>query len=532
MLKKWISYILPFRITPVAQLKKKRIRDLGNDISGIQEGKPKKILFNSQFCWNHGPVEYTLATSLKLRGHDVRMNACGGLPDYCELQTSATERPLCSSCLKGVLQQFDAFGLPFYVQRDFATDDIFVEAKRIAHEQDIPAILNSDISGVPVGKIAWINLFHYFKGYPFELKEEKEAVFRRCVNSAVLITKLTNRLFDTYRPDVAVTVNGKFLQWAPFAIIAKQRGIPFVTWEDLSIIPSGVIFDYNDIAHEQQVDKIWAEESKEPISEAQRNQLREHFRFWAEGKLTPFAYYDETAIKDEEQIKESLGLRKGVPVVSLFPNVTWDSTSVGFDGAFESMFDWIFKTVAYAQRRPDVEFVVRAHPAEKKLPEMFHSTTPVCKEILQRYDVPENVKLIDPLNPISSYALASISNVVMTYTSTLGIEFALNGKRPWVAGNAYYAGKGFTLDLKSPSHMFDLLDKNQFDNRLTPEEIELAERFACLTRFRRVFPFPYLGAEKFDPPDFNFMRPGGNPVIDDLCDRILNGKHFFDIGKR
>ena len=56
----------------------------------------------------------------------------------------------------------------------------------------------------------------------------------------------------------------------------------------------------------------------------------------------------------------------------------------------------------------------------------------------------------------------------------------LRGKRPWIAGDVTYRGKGFTLDLASREQMYDLLDKNAFHNRLSEDEVKLAQRFAYL----------------------------------------------------
>jgi hypothetical protein len=148
-------------------------------------------------------------------------------------------------------------------------------------------------------------------------------------------------------------------------------------------------------------------------------------------------------------------------------------------------------------------------------------------------DLPRNVHLLEGDHPLSSYALAEASAVVMTYTSTLGVELPLRGIRPWVAAGAYYAGKGFTLDLKSREHMCELLDSNRFDNRLSEREIELAERLVHMARLRKVFTFPHLDDDgRYTPPHFGVFAPGGDAVIDDVCRRIERGPdHFLDVGE-
>ena len=493
-----------------------------------------RVLFNSQFSWSWGTVDYALAAALRLRGHDVRMVACGGLPEYCELQTRLQERPDCRNCLARLAHRFDAFGLPYVVMRNYLTDFELAEATRVACEQRVPDLLALRVSDVPVGKLAHYNLFQYFRATPYRIEGKFEAVFRRCVASAILVARAAQRIIDEYRPDVLVSVNGKFLQWAPFIAAAAQRGIRYVTWEDFRANPPGAIFACGDIAHNTPLDGAWEEELKKPFPESARQQVREFFSGWTQGKLTPWGFYDENSVHDPGAVRGTLGIGPDAPIVSLFPNLGWDGTSVALETAFDSMYDWLLATIEYARRRPDVQFVVRAHPHEVKLPEQFRSETYVCAFLRQEVaDLPRNVHLLEGDHPLSSYALAEASAVVMTYTSTLGVELPLRGIRPWVAAGAYYANKGFTLDLKSRGHMCELLDANHFDNRLSEREIELAERLVHMARLRKVFTFPHLDDDgRYTPPHFGVFAPGGDAVIDDLCRRIEQGPDYFlDVGQ-
>jgi hypothetical protein len=178
--------------------------------------------------------------------------------------------------------------------------------------------------------------------------------------------------------------------------------------------------------------------------------------------------------------------------------------------------------------------VVRAHPAEKNVPLELRSRTPVGAEIKRRFQpLPNNIKLIEGDNPISSYTLAEMAQVNMVYASRFGLEIALRGMRPWIAGDVTYRGKGFTLDLTSKEHMYNLLDANLSDSELSEEQVTLAERFAYLWFFRYEVRLPLL-----HPPDKRFtlstfpeLGPGGHPVLDNLCDAICTGNPFLDMGR-
>ena len=459
----------------------------------VEREKPLRLLFNTQFYWQYAPVEYSLAFALKARGHTIKMVGCGGLPEYCELQTNEINRPNCKDCSAMLANHFDHFRLPFCFVNDFILPQDVEKAQTILSKLSVNELLKFEFKFAPVGELARFNLFQYYHGNSFEITGKIEKIFRKCVHSAILLMIAKNRIVNDFQPDLIVTSNGKFLQWAPLLYVAREKNIRFVTWEDLPLKASGVIFAKDEIAHEQRIDVIWQEERQKLLSEQQRTRIFQHFDLWKKSKITPFRFYDESVIEDRNSIRDMLSLDMNKPVISLFPNVCWDSTSVGFDGAFVSMFDWIFKVVKFAAKRPDLNFVIRAHPAEKKIPQEWKSSTPVCEEIRKRIKkLSPNVQLVESDSPISSYSLGSMSDVLMVYTSTMGIEFALMGLRPWVVTNCYYAGKGFTVDVKTPRQLFALLGHSKFEKRLTPDQIEVAERFAHITRFRRVFSYPFL----------------------------------------
>jgi hypothetical protein len=513
------------------RIKAMRLREEGTTVHVARATRPRRILFNCQFAWPFGHVEYSLASALRLRGHDVRVAICGAGLDYCEQETTHNRRPTCEVCVQRMLRRMDAFGLPYVLMSESLTDPDFDYAHRVSRQTELSQLEELVEAGVPVGKLAFYNQFHFFHGFPFEISGEKEEVFRKCVASAILLTRAAQRMFDEFRPDQMCTVNGKFVQWAPFVYAARQRNIPYCTWEDLRIRTASVTFASNGIGHEFPLDEVWQKELQRPFPEKARQTTREFFQLWAKGSLAPWPYYGDDAIHDPDQVMRLLNLRPGAPVVSLFPNLCWDSTSVGFESAFDNMYDWLAQVVQYARRRPDLDFVIRAHPGESKLPVEYQSTTPVGQFVRRHCaPVPANVRLLEGDSPVTSYALGEISKVVMTYTSTLGIEFALRSIRPWAAARAPYGRKGFTVDLASPQHMFDLLDRNQFDNRLTPEQVEFAERFAYMFRFRKIFSFPCLDdSGNFTPPSWRFFAAGGNEVMDRSCEAFLNQESFLDI---
>ena len=206
--------------------------------------------------------------------------------------------------------------------------------------------------------------------------------------------------------------------------------------------------------------------------------------------------------------------------------------AVDRDVGFGSMFEWLFALVDYALAHPEVDLVVRAHPAEVNVPRDLQSRTPVVAEIRKRYGtLPANIALLEGNTAVSSYVLAEMAQAPIMYATRLGLEMALRGRRAWLAGQTTYRGRGFTRDVSSRREMEALLDARTFDETLAPDEVALAERFAYLWFFRYVVRVPLLRprARTFAPRSFRDLAPGGDAAIDRICHAVQTGAPFLDL---
>lgn len=478
-------------------------------------------------------TEYLLATALRLRGHDVRGVLCDGLLPICEMNLGLQERPPCELCIGQLARYEDAFGFHFARLTDLMSfEDREKAEEMVTHTRtdDLPSLT---VNGVHVGRLAQSELQRYYRGYVFDPLHEALPAYRQWLVSGVLLTWLFERLLDHTQPDIVITSSGRTLLSACIFKLARLRGIHVVTWDTSPLYPNGLKFSHNKPAVEVNLDDVWTEVSRRNLSDAQVDELGEFMRRWSRSEITPFPY-NPTPLEDEQAIRQQLGLRPQLPTVVAFTNTSWDMAVVDRNIGFESMYDWIFSLVQYAIVHPEINLIVRAHPAEKNVPSDLQSRTLVVAEIKKRYQpLPGNITLIEGDNPISSYTLADMAHVVMLYTGTLGLELALRGKRPWIAGDVTYRGKGFTLDLASREHLYGLLDQYAFDSRLSDDEVKSAQRFAYLWFFRHVFcnPFVKSANDDFSLGSFRDLAPGGHPVIEDLCDALLTGRPFIDIGR-
>jgi hypothetical protein len=219
------------------------------------------------------------------------------------------------------------------------------------------------------------------------------------------------------------------------------------------------------------------------------------------------------------------------PTIALLTNVIWDAQLHYRSNAFPSMLDWVLETVRYFTGRPQLNLVIRIHPAE--LTGSIPSRQPIAAELARRFPVlPANVRVAGPDSRICTYALAEMSNAVLIYNTKTGIELASIGLPVIVAGEAWIRGKGFSFDASSPEQYRALLDALPFPRRLAEDHTRLALKYAYHFFFRRMIPLPFV---RHLPPEFDFRlmlssfeqlaaeRHAGLEVI---CNGILSGSDF------
>lgn len=473
---------------------------------------------------------YSLAAALRLRGHHVTGVLCDGVLPICEMNLGGRERPRCDVCGAWLGRYEQAFGFTFPRLTTCATSGDSEWAERLVAAWQ-PAAGPLRVEGFDLSRVASRELQRYRRGFSFD--PLADPAYREWLTAAALAVRLFGRLLDREHPDVVIASSGRTLLASCVMAAARNRGIRTVTWDTEPSYPDGLVFSHGRAAVEVPLDDEWPAAREQPLDDRQRDALREFLGRWALSDGTPFPY-NPSPIADEAAIRQALGLRTGAHLVVAFSNSAWDMAVVDRDAAFPNMFAWLFALVDYAAAHPEIDLVVRAHPAEMKVPADLQSRTPVAAEIRRRYrDLPRNVSLVDGESAFSSYTLAAMANVAIVYSSRLGLELAVGGRRPWLVGDVTYRGKGFTRDLESPDEMIAALDSRESSASLSDDERLRAERFAYLWFFRYIVRAPVLRPPggRFVLESFKQLEPAGDEVVDRICDAIATGSPFLDLSR-
>ncbi|MCZ7589026.1 MAG: hypothetical protein M5U27_09280 [Gaiella sp.] len=214
-------------------------------------------------------------------------------------------------------------------------------------------------------------------------------------------------------------------------------------------------------------------------------------------------------------------------------NVFWDAQLHYRANAFADMLDWVVQTIAYFAGRPELQLLVRIHPAEVR--GTIPSRQPMLAELEKAFPaLPPNVFVIPPESNSSTYAAMDVCDAVLIYGTKTGVELASRGTPVVVAGEAWVRGKGVTLDASSPEEYFRILDRLPLGRRLDEDTVRRARMYAYHFFFRRMIPLPFMRhVEGNQPAPFSVeidglgdLLPGRHEGLDVICDGILEGTPF------
>jgi hypothetical protein len=466
----------------------------------------------------HVQWEGMIAQALRLRGADVSFITCGGGLEICDRANTWEAPPMpCTTCTRYVQGSVDAHGFPRISLRDRWQDDDpnpWPEIDEVS-AVDLP---NVEALGLPLGELVDIPVKWFLMGTRLAEDPLAPITFRSFLRSSRRVAVALERALDELRPDVVLMLNGLFFFEAICRELCGRRGIDVVTYER-GFIKETLLFRRGAPACLLDVSDLWAVWRDVPLTPDEDEQLDRYLGERSRGERTIDRFWGDARFEGPERRSEGR-------LISLFTNLTWDSAVIGQEVAFDSLQDWVAAAVEAFARRPEHELVIRIHPAEVKLPGK-QTREPVGAFLRDRFsDLPKNVRVIEADDPTSSYPLMAASDFGLVFTSTTGMELAMQGIPVVVAGRTHYRGKGFTTDVSSAAEFELALDKGLADPATLAPDREQARRYAYTFFFRAPVASPgveehVLGLARLTVDELSELAPGGSPDLDRICDVIL-----------
>ena len=493
----------------------------------------------------HGPVsvfESTLAAALALRDAEVEIVLCdAALPaclkaEYADLPDDSilTERRLpqtfCPSCMSRGRAMFEPLGLKVRFLSELITDEDRAEALHIAAALPADQIEGYLMDGLKVGEHARAGALRYYTRGDLEGVARGEEVLRRYLEAAILSVKAYRRLLAQQRYDVALFHHGLYVPQGPVGEVCREAGVRVVNWV-VAYRNNSFILSEGDTYHHTLMTEPVSAWRDMAWGEQQRSEIAAYLKSRWRGERDWIGFHEKPE-EDAAALAASLGLDLSKPIVGMLSNVVWDAQLHYPANAFPSLIDWAVKTIDYFKGRPDLQLLLRIHPAEVR--GTSPSRQPLLAEIERRFpDLPPNVFVIPSESPVSTYAAMELCDSVLIYGTKTGVELTAVGIPVVVAGEAWIKNKGLTLDASTPEDYLRILDSLPLRQRLAPEVVEQAQKYAYHFFFRRMMPLPFLekvSSNLFFTPRIGSaddLAEGQSQALDIVCEAILEGRPFI-----
>jgi hypothetical protein len=496
------------------------------------------------------PLESVLAASLTLRGASVQFLLCDEFLPAC-LQASFADGPspgayaehgprmLCGDCYRAGHKAYEPLGLPINRFSELVSVDERAEAARVARELPLAHIAGYRLDGLAVGEHAQAGALRYFARGEIGDEPYGEPILRRYLEAALHTVYATRRLIERERFEVACFHHGIYVPLGLIGEVCRQEGVRVVNW-----VPAyrkrSFVFSHDDTYHHTLMSEpVSAWEDIEWTPELERDILDYLKSRWQGSR--DWIYFHERPQEDLDKVSRELGLDFSKPTIGMLTNVIWDAQLHYPANAFANMVDWTLRTIEYFAGRPDLQLLIRVHPAE--LRGSVPSRQLLVDEIRRAFpQLPSNVYLVPPESQISTYVAMLACDSVIIYGTKTGVELSSLSVPIIVAGEAWIRGKGVTTDANSAEEYFQILDGLPLGSRMDEATTRRARMYAYHFFFRRMIPLAFVepvtrstleNALRWWPYTLRLdnglddLRAGHDLGLDTICAGILEGAPFI-----
>ena len=506
------------------------------------QGGPRVLMATAIGSYAHAvSLESALAAALTFRGAEVHALLCDGAlsacaeceaslyPNVARFAERGPSRDLCRDCAWPAERVYAQLGIKVHRYSDWLTPEDRAEALRIAMSTPLAAIPQFELDGLAIGEHAHAGALRFFASGSLDTEPHGEAVLRRYLESALLTAFATRRLLRTITFSSAVFTHGIYVPWGIVGAVARQERVHVSTW-NVAYRKRRFIFSHDDTYHHTLMTEPLEHWEHLELSPAQDRDLMQYLASRREG-LFDWIVFHRPRKQDQQEIAACLGLDVHKPIIGLPTSVTWDAQLHYPSNAFPSMLEWLVQTCEYFATRPDLQLLIRVHPAE--ISGFPRSRQPILQELKKRVpQLASNIFVVPPESDISTYVLMSLCNAAIIYSTKMGVELTSVGVPVIVAGEAWIRNKGVTHDANSPADYYRILGQLPFASRLGAAQLARARRYAYHFFFNRMIPLTFIEPKAGYPiyrlklDSLRQLLPGESQGLDTICDGILGGVPF------
>ena len=431
----------------------------------------KKILFYDPFAlW-----PFHLETNLELFNHhvetgdDVTILVCNADLESCEPNHSH-DRTQCRVCFARRNNAIDLLGLRHKVtlkplKRLNKKDYEILNQYRDIDIQSLEQLKYLKFGECDIGMGVLSSLISYLREPNPDVIGQADFI-KKNINSALLVyLSLINHL-ENLKPDLLYVFNGRFASLRPALRAAQLLGIDVQVHERAGVAQRYSLTN-NTYPHDLENSKkeIYQHWESSSLMESEKIRIGQQ---WFQDRRSgdPQAWISFTS--DQKNIlPESFNSAKTNIVIFNSSEDEFCAIEEWRNPVYRDQNCGILKIVKDLEDESDLEVYLRVHP---NLKGVKNSQTSCIESMKGGY---KHFYVIDAESPISSYKLLDTSDLVITFSSTIGVEASYYGKPVLLLGRSIYEDLEACTQVKSHQEAIDfirqrkfsMIDKNILDTR-------------------------------------------------------------------
>ena len=271
---------------------------------------------------------------------------------------------------------------------------------------------------------------------------------KRYLKSAIATYLTTEKVIQKLNPKKVITYNGRYACSKPIVEVCKKYSIPILYHErgatkERYYLSDKSPHDFKSIkASIKQMWELSQDENKEKIAES-------YFLKKIQGEEIGWVSFTKKQVKG--MIPGKNKKYRWTYYSSSDDEFIYVENSMEHP-IFSSQTEAIQWLISYVAKLDDVELVIRVHPHKEQKSQRLRNFWNNLSG--------DNVLVVPSHSPVDSYALAKSSDLVIVYSSTMGVEAAYLGKPVVVIGDATYRGLNCAYEPCTKENLETLLSRN------------------------------------------------------------------------
>jgi hypothetical protein len=319
-------------------------------------------------------LESLIAAALTVRGAKVHALLCDGVlpacsdclitwyPDLKRFVDRGPQADLCASCFGPAEGMYKRLGIPLHRYGALIQNEARAESELLARQLPASAISEYRLDGLAIGEHAMSAALRFYARGDLENEVHGEAVLRRYFHAALLTAHALRNLLSQERYDAVVVHHGIYVPMGIIGEVCRQFGVRVVNWNP-AYRKRTFVFSHGDTYHQTLIDEpvdTWESMAWGPTQEqALLGYLKSRWR-----GAQDWISFHRRPEEDIHAIARQLGVDFQRPCIGLLTNVVWDAQLFYRSNAFPGMIPWMLETIRYFASRPDLQLLIRVHPAE------------------------------------------------------------------------------------------------------------------------------------------------------------------------